>query len=75
MAQVALTDASNLVELTQQALAKRTVATTRIDSSCAASCGSTCLVTLTVQRHLPDGSVMHGKLTLADLAGKTLQLC
>jgi hypothetical protein len=25
---------------------------------------------LNVQRHLPDGAVMHGKLTLVDLAGK-----
>jgi len=37
-----------------------------------ASSRSHCLITLTVQRHLPDGTVMHGKLVLVDLAGKIL---
>lgn len=65
---------SNLVELTQQALAKRTVASTSTGSPDAASDRSHCLITLTVERHLPDGSVMHGKLTLVDLAGMNLYL-
>ena len=67
--QVAVSNESELVELTQQGLARRTVASTCMN---AVSSRSHCLITLTVQRHLPDGSVMHGKLTLVDLAGKTL---
>ena len=61
-----MTDASELVGLAQQGLARRTVASTSMN---AASSLFHCLITLTVQRHLPDGSVTHGKLTLVDLAG------
>lgn len=68
-AQVAVTNESKLVELTQQGLARRTVASTCMNL---ASSRSHCLITLTVQRHLPDGTVMHGKLVLVDLAGKIL---
>ena len=68
VAQVAVSNETELVELTQQGLARRTVASTSMN---AASSRSHCLITLTVQRHLPDGSVMHGKLTLVDLAGRT----
>ncbi|CAL5227935.1 g10982 [Coccomyxa viridis] len=64
--EVAVTDYSELVELTQQALARRTMAPT---STNAASSRSHCLITFTVQRLLPDGSVMRGKLSLVDLAG------
>ncbi len=63
-----MSNETELVELTQQGLARRTVASTSMN---AASSRSHCLITLTVQRHLPDGSVMHGKLTLVDLAGRT----
>ena len=62
--QVAVTDVSGLVNLTQQALA--TAASTSL--SAASDC-SKCLITLTVQRRLPSKSVIHGKLTLVDLAG------
>ena len=71
-AQVAVTDKSGLLQLTQQALARRTAEST---GSGAASDRSNCLITLAVQRHLPCGSVIHGKLTLIDLAGKLSTLC
>ena len=66
LAQVTVTNERKLEQLTQQGLARRTVASTSMN---AASSRSHCLITLTVQRHLPDGSVMHGKLTLVKLAG------
>ena len=53
-----------LVDLTQQGLARQIVA------SVAAS-RSYVLINLTVERHLPDGSVKHGQLTLVKLTGKS----
>ncbi len=52
-----------LVDLTQQGLARQVAA------SIHASSRSHVLITFTVERHLPGGSVMHGKLTLVKLAG------
>ena len=69
---MAVANEGELEALTQQGLARRTVASTCTN---AASSRSHCLITLTVQRRLPDGGLMHGKLTLVDLAGRTLFLC
>ena len=63
---MAVANEGELAALTQQGLSRRTVASTCMN---AGSSRSHCLITLTVQRHLPDGAVMHGKLTLVDLAG------
>ena len=69
---MAVANEGELEALTQQGLARRTVASTCTN---AASSRSHCLITLTVQRRLPDGGLMHGKLILVDLAGRTLFLC
>ena len=58
-----------LVRLMQQGLARRPVAPTSMNAASSRSC---CLITLTVQRHPRDGSVMHGKLTLVEMAAKNL---
>lgn len=55
------------VDLTQQDLARKIVASTME----AAARYSHVLINLTVERHLPNESVMHGKLTLVKLAGKS----
>ena len=68
---MAVANEGELEALTQQGLARRTVAPTCAN---AASSRSHCLITLTVQRRLPDGGLMHGKLTLVDLAGINLIL-
>lgn len=65
--QVAVANKGELEALTRQGLARRTVASTCTN---AASSRSHCLITLIVQRRLPDGGLMHGKLTLVDLAGR-----
>lgn len=67
---MAVANEGDLAALTQQGLSRRTVASTCMN---AGSSRSHCLVTLTVQRHLPDGAVMHGKLTLVDLAGMKIE--
>ena len=54
-----------LVDLTQQGLARQIVAYV------AANSRSHVLINLAVQRQLPSGSVMHGELTLVKPAGKT----
>ena len=68
---MAVANEGELEALTQQGLARRTVASTCMN---AASSRSHCLITLTVQRRLPDGGLLHGKLTLVDLAGRFLLL-
>ena len=67
---MAVANEGELAALTQQGLSRRTVASTCMN---AGSSRSHCLITLTVQRHLPDGAVMHGKLTLVDLAGLKIE--
>lgn len=65
-AQVPVQTESELVDLMQQGIAKRTVAKTGMN---AASSRSHCLVMLAVEKHWPDGIISHGKLCLVDLAG------
>ena len=65
-AQVPVQTESELVDLMQQGIAKRTVARTGMN---AASSRSHCLVMLTVEKHWADGTISHGKLCLVDLAG------
>ena len=67
---MAVANEGELAALTQQGLSRRTVASTCMN---AASSRSHCLITLTVQRHLPEGAVMYGKLTLVDLAGRRIE--
>lgn len=54
------------MDLTQQGLASCIVACTNM---IAASSRSHVLINLTVERHLPDGSVTRGMLFFVDLAG------
>ena len=63
------TDELGLGELPKQpaGLAQAMVASR---SFSAASKSSDCSITLTVQRHLPDGSVMRGKLAFVDPKGR-----
>lgn len=64
--QVPVQTEEELVELMQEGIANRTIAATSMN---AASSRSHCLVILMVEKHMPDGSVCHGKLCLVDLAG------
>ena len=57
---------AELVALMQQGIANRRVAATGANMQ---SSRSHCLVLLAVERLLPDGSCVRGKLCLVDLAG------
>jgi hypothetical protein len=68
--QVPVQTEQELVELMQQGIANRTVASTGMN---VASSRSHCLINLMVEKHFPDGSFSYGKLCLVDLAGAQSQ--